>query len=300
MLKVFLSSTFRDLEETRESILSLLNKALIDVGMEHFIPDGRTSQEVAIQELNDSDIIIFLVSSYYGSLLKECNIGECKNKCSIDDINKLSYTHCEFKFALSEDKPHQSYIIETDWDIVEKLKDLIKIDWKDVVDNKEIFNGKSSEEIEHYFNIAKQALAFKREVGKELSPNINDTYDVNIITKDLGCKIPNWYSQDKIRLRDFCGRKDELKDIISKMEESVEVFGVGGVGKTTLIQVALLIQKLKGKRIVTIGTNQSYISGSGYKYFRDKCKKDQHEILRNLITIDDIINALSLLRGYTV
>jgi len=262
--------------------------------MEHFIPDGRTSQEAAMQELNESDIIIFLVSPYYGSLIKECKIGECKNNCSIDDVNRLSYTHCEFKFAISANKPHQSYIIEKDWGIVEKLKDLTKIDWKCVVDNKEIFNGKSSQEIEHYFSIAKQALEFKKEVRKELSPSINDTYDVDIITKDLGFNIPNWYFKDKIRLRDFCGRKEELIDVINKMGESVEIFGVGGVGKTTLIQVALLIQKLKGKRIIAIGTNQSYLTGSGYKYFRDKCKKDRYEILRNLITIDDIINALSL------
>lgn len=77
------------------------------------------------------------------------------------------------------------------------------------------------------------------------------------------------------------------------MNASVEVDGVGGIGKTTLIHVALLIQRLKGTKIVTVGAKPSYITDSGYKGFRDKFKKNQYEIIGNKITLDDIIYALS-------
>jgi hypothetical protein len=214
VLKVFLSSTFRDLEETRESVLIALNRALIDVGMEHFIPDGKTSQEISLEELIKCDVIIFLISPYYGSLIDKCNIKNCGIGCLINEKNMFSYTHCEFKFALSEAKPHQSYIIEKDWDVVQKLKDWDCIDWKEVHNNKGIFESKSSNEIEHYFRVAKKVLDFKKEVREELSPGISSIDDVAIITNDLGNNIPIWYSQGKIRLREFCGRRQELKNII--------------------------------------------------------------------------------------
>lgn len=51
MLRIFLSSTFRDLFEERASILQAINKALIDMGMENFVPNGTTSQKIALDEL---------------------------------------------------------------------------------------------------------------------------------------------------------------------------------------------------------------------------------------------------------
>ena len=59
MLRVFLSSTFRDLKGERRQLLDNLNQALNDVGMENFIPDGRTSHEISIEELRKSDTAIF-------------------------------------------------------------------------------------------------------------------------------------------------------------------------------------------------------------------------------------------------
>src|SRR5665648_616432 len=78
------------------------------------------------------------------------------------------------------------------------------------------------------------------------------------------------------------------------MDESIEVYGVGGIGKTTLIHVALLIQKLRGKKIITVGTMQSYSTGSGYTQFKKKCRKSQKEIIGAVISMGDIFDALSI------
>jgi hypothetical protein len=139
-------------------------------------------------------------------------------------------------------------------------------------------------------NVAKQSKEFKKEARLEFCPTYKDGEE---IAKDLATNIVEWYSQGRIKLKDFCGRRAELRDLPEKMDESVEVCGVGGVGKTTLIQIALLIQKLKGKKPVTLGTSQSYVTGSGYAIFREKCGDALHEIIGNKITLDDIADAIS-------
>lgn len=293
MLKVFLSSTFRDLGAERAKILVELDNALEYIGMENFIPDGSTSQEVAINRLKESDIVIFLVTPWYGSLLEKCDIADCAEKCVISDDEKISYTHCEYKVAKRENKPHQTYIINQKWDLIDKLSAIDNFNWENAWDDP-IFEGVSRREIQHYQEISKKALEFRSEAEEEYSRPINEEIDVKTITSNLSCKIIDWYCEGRISFKDMCGRKEQLKNLMDKMGEGVEVYGAGGIGKTTLIHLALLIQKLKGKKIIAIGTRQSYSLGSGYKYFINKCKKDQYEIAGNSITLDNIIDTLSL------
>jgi len=51
MLRVFVGSLYRDLEWKRRQLLEDLGEALTGVGIEKFIPDGRTTQEVVIGKL---------------------------------------------------------------------------------------------------------------------------------------------------------------------------------------------------------------------------------------------------------
>ena len=51
MIEVFVSSTFRDLEAERLKLLDNINEALDGVGMEKFVPFGKSSQETAIGKL---------------------------------------------------------------------------------------------------------------------------------------------------------------------------------------------------------------------------------------------------------
>ncbi|GAG40386.1 unnamed protein product, partial [marine sediment metagenome] len=83
MLKVFISSTSRDLGIFRDKIFNQLDKTLEGIGMEHFIPKGITSQTSSIENLRKSDVVIFLISPYYGSLLENCAIDDCWAECSM-------------------------------------------------------------------------------------------------------------------------------------------------------------------------------------------------------------------------
>ncbi|MFA6371778.1 MAG: DUF4062 domain-containing protein, partial [Methanothrix sp.] len=291
MLRIFLSSTFRDLKDERKVLLDELASALDDVSMENFIPDGRDPHQACIEELRKSDIAIFLISPYYGTYMDRCNIADCKADCPMKNgSGKISYTHCEYKICLADGKPHLTYLVDKDWDLIRELKEKDAIEWKEIR-RKYDFKNYPDEVIEHYFEIAESALKFKEEVEKELRIPIAD---VKGITSDLAESIVKWYQNRKINLKDFSGRRNELKELTEKMEECVELYGVGGIGKTSLIQVALLIQKLKGRKIVTIGTRQSYASGSGYKHFKEKCAKEFHEIIGSELTLEDIARALGI------
>jgi len=125
MLKIFLSSTFRDLKDIRSEILKKLDSVFEGVGMEKFRPDGETSHKNCIDDLKESDIVVFLISPYYGSLIEVC---ELKDNCKVDDCPmKISYTHCEYKTTLAEGIPHQTYKVLEGWDAPDVQKDPLKM-----------------------------------------------------------------------------------------------------------------------------------------------------------------------------
>lgn len=305
MLKVFISSTQKDLKVERELLIDQLNHSLSAVGMEIFGTDGRiTSQEIALLDektgLKNCDLVIFLLTPGYGSTITECKIAECIADCYFrkDNTKKISFTHCEYKFAESKNIPCQAYIIGNDWEIVKKLQEtkLKTFDWNEIINIPEIRDNlstyKDDSHIRHLFSIKDEVLNFRAEVEKNHCPRIKSSEDILKIQAHLAGNIAKWYSENKIQFDGFCGRKKELKELLDKMDDSVEVHGVGGVGKTTLIQVALLIQILKGKKIISIGKKQSYSSGSGYKHFKEKCKQSLHEVIGDSITLNDVIDAL--------
>ncbi len=302
MLKVFISSSLKDLKPERQSLINRINESLSAIGMESFVSDGRTSQEIALLDdkmgLKNCDLAIFIISPYYGTLINECHIIDCKADCEFkrDKTKKISYTHCEYKFAIAEKIPMQIYIIDRDWNIIKKFKELglEEVDWNTFIKHNEIKNL-DPDYAEHLFSVKDQVTEFREEIEKNFCPRIDASEDISIISDALSENIVNWYNEGKINIKDFCGRRKELKELLEKMDDSVEVYGVGGIGKTTLIHVALLIEKLRGKKILSIGKKQSYFSGSGFNFFKEKCKSSLFEITGEIISINDILDALNLL-----
>ena len=264
MLKIFLSSTYQDLGEARSEILKKLDSAFAGVGMEEFIPDGKSSHEICINELKKSDIIIFLLSSNYGSLIEVCKLKEnCKAECPMKTgEGRISYTHCEYKTTIAEGILHQTYKVLKGWDTQDK----------------------------------EEASQFVVEFGNEMWTGIDDIEDskvVPLICNNLAEKIVEWHTHDKLNFKKFIDREEVLNEIIDNIDSKVEVWGVGGVGKTALVEVALLVEKLKGRKILTIGTSKSYKSGSGFKDFRKKCVDDQYITeSQKEITLYDVVKAL--------
>ncbi|GAI19784.1 unnamed protein product, partial [marine sediment metagenome] len=83
MLKIFLSSTFRDLKDYRINLLKQINSTLYGIGMETFTPSGEDSQYTCLENIDECDIVIFLISPYYGSFIEECKISGCTARCPL-------------------------------------------------------------------------------------------------------------------------------------------------------------------------------------------------------------------------
>ena len=275
MIKVFISSTFRDLRDERRELLEALNSAIHGIGMENFTPDGSTGHEKCLEELKDCQVVIFMITPEYGSLIESCALQCDIDRCPMQDgVGKIAYTHCEYKRTIADDMPHMTYVSADGWNEL-------------VVDP-----DKADKEIELSIRRARKGLQFKRKISE--TEFFSRNTKVEVITAQLVKKMLEWYGKDLIEFRGFRGRKEELANLYQSIEGGVEVHGVGGSGKTTLVHVALLLKKLVGYKIKTVGVRQSYSTDSGYEYFWDKCKDDFYIVDRERIGIDDVIIALGV------
>jgi len=238
--------------------------------MEQFIPDGSNSQEVCINSLKTSDVVIFLISPYYGSLMDRCSLKEvCKAECPMKtgegEGHQISYTHCEYKTTIAEGILHQIYIVGEGWDSPD---------------------------------VKKEALQFREEFGKEMWIGIRDINGPDVVSQicnNLASKLIDWYSSNKINFISFHERREELSQLYYGVRENIiEINGSLRVGKTALVQLALLIFKLGGYKILAISSGRTYTSGSGYDIFKERCEDARYFITsREKISIFDILDALS-------
>jgi hypothetical protein len=95
--QVFVSSTFRDLEEERAKVIEiLLNKDCIPVGMEYFPAIGE-DQMTQIKELIDEcDYFILILGGKYGS---------------IEPVSEKSYTQLEYEYAVEKGIPISAFYV---------------------------------------------------------------------------------------------------------------------------------------------------------------------------------------------
>jgi len=243
ILKVFISSTYRDLKDVRRLLLQGVEGALEAVAMEKFVPVDKSPHDEAIQHLEKSDICIFIIGDYYGTVIEDCTIrtdacGDCKGG--------ISYTHCEYRRAKNAEKPHMVYIVENEIsDILSKIEkfDLESTEQNDILEflrrnniscsKARLFSGYTPQEIKERWKMTedknKEKLdKFKEEISKsglELYGSVNiskeeDYYSLcQIIKKHLKENIIRWYQEGRIKFAEFAGRREELQELNDKLHE---------------------------------------------------------------------------------
>ena len=110
--QIFISSTYLDLIEERQAVVeAVLNSNNIPAGMELFNSSSKSQWKIITQWINESDAVILLLGSSYGT---------------IDSEENISYTEMEYNFAKSLGKP--IYVFEMNKASTESAEKSKKLD----------------------------------------------------------------------------------------------------------------------------------------------------------------------------
>lgn len=114
-LQVFVSSTYTDLREERQAAVeAILSSGNIPAGMELFTAGDESQMTVIKRWIDESDVYLLILGGRYGSL--ESKTGK-------------SYTHLEFEYAVSQQKPWFAVVIDD-----QALEDKVKIFGREVIE----------------------------------------------------------------------------------------------------------------------------------------------------------------------
>lgn len=96
------------------------------------------------------------------------------------------------------------------------------------------------------------------DIFSKIKWNISNIGD---ILKELSDYLINFYEVGNINIKAFCGRRNELKQLFENIRnnKTTEISGIGGIGKTTLCEVALLF--------FNIATEKNYLSRTYRRIF---------------------------------
>ena len=144
-LQVFVSSTFLDLKKERQAAVSaILSAGHIPAGMELFTAGDQSQMEVIKQWIDESDVYLLILGSRYGSIEPETG---------------KSYTHLEYDYAVSKNKPLFACVIQNSA-IEPRVKEL----------GMDVLEGKNPQKLED----------FRTVVLSKMSSFWSDTRDIEL------------------------------------------------------------------------------------------------------------------------
>lgn len=97
-LQIFISSTYTDLIEERQSaVQAVLRAGNIPAGMELFSAGNKSQLETIKKWIDESDIYMLILGGRYGSL---------------EPDSQLSYTEIEYQYAVDSEKPYFAVVLD--------------------------------------------------------------------------------------------------------------------------------------------------------------------------------------------
>jgi len=192
------------------------------IGMEMFLPDEKCVLKTCLENLRKCDIYVGIIGSSYGSIIPYEQLVEVEGE-KAEDYKGLSFTHYEFRKAGELDIPRAVFIM-----------------------------GDSEANIEDG-----AMRRFREEVAASISPVWFGDLDElgNKVKRFLREQIPRWVCEGTVKLLGFYGRRGVLKELYEKIVDereicsTVNVCGVGGIGKTALVEALLLLLSIRGYQV---------------------------------------------------
>ena len=217
--KVFLSSTFRDLRDEREIVWKAVDEVCYAIGMERFPADEKCSLEVCLENLEECNIYVGIIGSRYGSIIPEDQLRKVEGE-NAEKYRGLSFTHYEFRKAGELGIPRAVFIMSGE-----------------AADNR--------------------VVEFRKEIEASFSPNYFSSLNElkGRIEEFLREQIPKWVCKGKLGLPGFYGRGEVLGELYGRLTSETEVFrtvnvfGVGGIGKSALVEALLLLLAVRGYNV---------------------------------------------------
>jgi hypothetical protein len=211
-VKVFISSTYIDLKEHRKEVWNLLSKLSINVkGMETFGARKETPIETCLFEVQESDIIVFIIGMRYGS---------------VHPIESKSYTELEYEEAIRNRKEIFVYLINEseslihpsliDFENYEKLKSfknkLLRNHTIDFFENEKDLSRKLSINLKRHFKTSIKNFKRPKSIDCTVTPiliskekwyiiigyHFGQPIEFYIFNEESFFEIPNYVKNGKI------------------------------------------------------------------------------------------------------
>ncbi|WP_457548732.1 tetratricopeptide repeat protein [Archaeoglobus sp.] len=287
-INIFLSSPRKGLEGIREAIIHELDKFnpflnVIAMEKDEFW-ERYPSQKVSIENLKKSNIYILLIGDRYGTVIENCEIEDCPLR-GRECTGGISYTHCEYRFAKAMKIPRLCLRLRID------KKDDMKEDEKD-----------NKKKLEDFIKEVK-----KSDTPKYITAETPDEAIKKVVKEVRGIlpkKIVEWYKNHELKIPMFFGRGEELSKIWNEFESGgvLYITGVGGIGKTSLAEVLLILKAIEGWRVWAVYRRGSY---TGYKLFKKLAERNElkNEVIKRIIlsseslTYTELCEKLAGIRG---
>jgi len=180
-LQVFVSSTFTDLKDERQAAVeAILSSGNIPAGMELFSAGDESQMTVIKRWIEESDVYLLILGGRYGSIEK--NSGK-------------SYTHLEYEYALSLNKPLFAVVINDE-----------ALDKKIRREGREVIEQENQKELKAFRDLVLQKLVKFYDDRKDIKLAIHETLSEFAYSKELTGWIRGDNSVNTARLAEEIAR----------------------------------------------------------------------------------------------
>lgn len=220
-LQVFVSSTFIDLKEERQTAVeAILNAGHIPAGMELFKAGDESQWNIIKDWIEESDVYMLILGGRYGS---------------IEPKSGKSYTQLEYEYAIELGKPFFAIVIKDDWTDKKAKKKGVKIE-----DFKEVHNLSKLQE-------------FKATVLAKIVKFVEDLKDIKLaVGESLNemsrrDNLKGWVKADDT---DYSSISEELARLSKENSElKSELNEINSQEKINGIKVSQMLKLLKEKEL---------------------------------------------------